>query len=111
MPFMQAWKLQPTRARADKIRQIFDGESADSCSPPGAPQTLKIRSLKADYGRIQRIHILHEVGARLDIEPMPEMTRVIDDLPIHDRAITVLEYPASDAPLEINGQICRQPSA
>lgn len=111
MPFMQAWKLQPTRARADKIRQIFASEGTDSCSTPGAPQALKIRSLKADYGRIQRIHILHEAGAPPAIEPMPEMTRVIDDLPIHDRAITVLEYPASDAPLKINGQSCSQPSA
>jgi tetratricopeptide (TPR) repeat protein len=111
MPFMQAWKLQPTRARADKIREIFDGEGADSCSPSGAPQTLKIWSVKADYERMQRIHILHDVGEPLDIEPMPEMTRVIDNLPIQDRAITVLEYPANDAPLKINGQTCRQPSA
>jgi hypothetical protein len=111
MPYLQAWKLQSTRARADKIREIFDSEGADSCSPPGAPQTLKIRSLKSDHGRMQRIHILHDVGESLNIEPMPEMTRVIDNLPIHDRAITVLEYPASDTPLKINGQVCRQPSA
>ena len=111
MPFVQAWKLQSTRARADKVREIFDSEGADSCSPPGAQQTLKVRLVKTDYGRMQRIHILHDAGESLNIEPMPEMTRVIDDLPIHDRAITVLEYPLTDAPLRINGRICPQPSA
>ena len=110
MPFVQAWKLQPTRARVDKIREIFEREAVASCSP-AVPQPLKILSVKTGYGRLQRIHILHDAGESLNIEPMPEMTRVIDNLPINERAITVLEYPLTDAPLRINGRSCRQPSA
>lgn len=110
-PFVQAWKLQPTQARADKLRRVFAQEGTGSCSDSGELQDLKVWSVLTRNSRIERIHILHIVRAPLDIEPTPGTTRVIDNLAVRDQGITVLERAKSATLPRINGRACHMPKA
>lgn len=108
-PFVQAWKLQPTQARADKLRRVFAQEGTGSCSDSGELQDLKVWSVLTRNSQVERIHILHIVRDPLDIEPTPGTTRVIDRLPVRDQAITVLERAKSATLPRVNGRACHMP--
>jgi hypothetical protein len=60
------------------------------------------------YGQAQRIHIMHVAGEPLDIESDSAVKRVIDNLAIHDQALTVLERDNGKTLPVINGRGCHR---
>ena len=108
-PFVQAWQLQPTRARADKLLQVFARPAAGWCF--GSDGEIKIWAMKTRNRLAQRIHILHQAGDSLEITHDYQQTRLIDNLAVQDRAITALERgPREHLPM-INRRACRMPAA
>lgn len=113
-PFVQALKLQPTRARADRLQQIFNREDVGSCSPAGLPNDRKLLSIRAglyEWALVERFYILHSADEQMNIEVAPGVSRIIDAMPVRDLALTVLDAPTGSALPRVNGQLCRLPSA
>lgn len=107
---MQAWKLQPTRGRAAKLRQVFEREGVLSCLSSKGEVVQRIWKVAGGSRskHVERIHILHQIEDQVDIETMPGITRLVDK-PVQELAITSLEREETGELPTINGQPCRMP--
>jgi hypothetical protein len=108
-PFMQAWKLQPTAGRANKLRQLFDKQGVGACPSAGSKADKNAWLVRPGYGseQVDRIYILHPGVDALEIAPSTDAPKVIDRLQLGDQAVTVLERRPTSAMPNINGQTCR----
>lgn len=108
-PFIQAWRLQPTRGRANTLKDIFN-RGAGSCVSAGPNIHQKVWSLPSGQavGRVQRVYVLHRLADPMEISS--EQLRLEDRITLDDVVITVLEGPPGSPPPTINGNPCTMPS-
>lgn len=112
-PFVKAWKMQPTSARANKLKALFK-QSEWVCAPAGGSQTRSYRVSIRDDGNALRIHALHPRGVALDPSKVSWTTKagalkaiVVDELQLGEDTLTVLEVPRSNDQFSIDGQACK----
>jgi tetratricopeptide (TPR) repeat protein len=107
-PFLKAWQASPTMARADKVKQLFQSRSVQSCSvasdDAGKPPRLYhiANDQRADDGRYnpkQRIYVFHASDQTIDpneihldmSDPTIIPSREIERYVLDEFAVTVLE--------------------
>lgn len=116
-PFVNAWRVQPSPARANKLRTLIR-ESAASCAVADGGRHYKV-ALK-DIHQSFRIYVLHRASETLDLsqirwpsESVAVGAKAIEGFNLGSDAVTVLEAPvrrSGDYPrkmkLLIEGQEC-----
>jgi tetratricopeptide (TPR) repeat protein len=121
--FATAWKLHPTPARANQLKQLFNKYGVGVCKSPSGLVDKKIWSLQSDFagGRIQRIYVLHRANDPMDLQSargavraakvkgIPVSPRIVDRFVLGDEIITVLEDELGSLPPVINGEPCLMP--
>jgi hypothetical protein len=127
-PFLMAWKLQPSDARAHKIEALFDGAHFPVCSVKSSDVAgarfyfvMAHDDNEKIHSQTNRVYVLHPktqvidpptITWRVRISGQPESVsispQVVERDDLGDQSLTVLEsqYPAQE-PVTVGGQICQ----
>ena len=116
-PFVTAYTLQPTAARANKLRALFT-QGKGACSPTRDPERKTYRIIEDFYNKILHIYAFHRGPDALDpgsVEllttyrsavPYAIRTTVVEHWPLGDDAITKLDSRQTHIDVIIDGESC-----
>lgn len=125
-PFFRAWRIQPTRERTHKLRQLLESEGQHTCKvarPGGGTEYFRFSTDRdfdeSRYKQVPRIYALHAAGDRIPATAIEWIVirflegrtvvnpEVKEELPLGwTDAVTVFESPYSGGKLTIYGQTC-----
>lgn len=125
-PFIRAWELQATPARANKIRAVLSSDGRRVCTVPGPDSqseryVFEVSSGVVDrtYQQVQRVYILRRAALPVDPndieyqvrygghEPLTQVSpRVTARYVLGEDAVTVLESHFFGVSPSIRGHAC-----
>jgi tetratricopeptide (TPR) repeat protein len=128
-PFLQSWRAASSRARVEKLEQLFAASGKERCVVPQPDSTehryIFVRAAdmeKNRYAEIQRVYVLHPTGSEVSAakirwnvtpyagavrSPQPVTPRLVGSYELGSSTLTVFEADAGvQSPVKIGDYQC-----